>query len=215
LNNKLLITVGVALFLAVCAYAGYMIFAPIPVDSTLDEIPTSMDPIQIMDYTTKLPSITKNDVTFDMNVKAKYKLYGIVETTKSYNTDTVSRIAPYDYGVAWGEVPEWSKYMNFSQYGRFCNYTYKLDSPVDPKYVVSHMSNNHMIPSNPNIKRSLPLARKGDKVQIEGYLVWVTGNNPARGTFHWNSSLRRDDYGNGACEIIYVTKLQINKKVYE
>ncbi len=215
MENRYILVAGIILFIGVCAYASYMMLAPIADDSSLDLIQTNFDPIQIMDYSTKLPSITKTGVTFDLSAKAKYELSGVVESTKEYSIDTVSRIAPYDYAICWGDVPEMAKYMHFSQYGRFCNYTYDLDSPVNPKYVVSHMSNNHMIPSNSNIKRALPLAKKGDKVLVGGYLVWVTGNHPARGSFHWNSSLRRDDWGNGACEIIYVTKLQINDKVYE
>lgn len=215
MNNKILISLGIILFLGVCAYAAYMMFAPLPTPGAIEDIPTNLDPVQILDYHTKLPSIKSGGVTFDMNVKAKYKISGVIESTKSYHKDGASRISPFDYAISWGDVPEMAQYMKFSQYGRFCNYTYDLNSPVDPKYVVNHMSNNHMIPANANIRRSLPTARKGNKVIVEGYLVSVTGSASGKGTFHWNTSLKREDYGDGACEIIYVTRLQINNRVYE
>jgi len=39
---------------------------------------------------------------------------------------------------------------------------------------------------------------------MRGYLVNVTGPNG----FNWNTSLRRDDTGNGACELFYVQALE-------
>ncbi|HPT73156.1 MAG TPA: hypothetical protein PLE74_12850 [Candidatus Cloacimonadota bacterium] len=209
------IVIGIIIFLGVCAYATYMMFAPIPEKVSNGDIPTDLDPIQIMDYSTKLQSITNGGITFDLNAKARYHIAGVVECTKDYHKDTVSLISPMDYAICWGDVPVMAKYMKFSQYGRFANYTYDLNSPVDPKYVVSHMSNNHLIPANSNIRRSLGYAKKGNKVIVDGFLVNVTGSKPGRGTFHWNTSLKREDYGDGACEIIYVTKLRINDKVYE
>jgi hypothetical protein len=215
LENRIFLIICIALFIGVCAYATYMMIAPISEKSSTDDIQTNLDPLQIMDYSTKLPSVSSGGVTFDLNAKAKYQLAGVVESTREYFKDRVSKVSPIDFAICWGDVPEMAKYMKFSQFGRFCNYTYDLDSPVNPKYVVSHMSNNHIIPANPNIRRSLSLVKKGNKVIVEGYLVNVTGSAPGKGTFHWNSSLRRDDYGDGACEIIYVTKLQINNKVFE
>jgi hypothetical protein len=44
--------------------------------------------------------------------------------------------------------------------------------------------------------------RVGQIVTLDGYLVNATG--PEGRT--WNSSLTRDDTGNGACELIYVEK---------
>jgi hypothetical protein len=43
-----------------------------------------------------------------------------------------------------------------------------------------------------------------DLVELEGYLVYVKGDN-----FTWNSSLTRNDTGDGACEVLYVEKISV------
>jgi hypothetical protein len=49
--------------------------------------------------------------------------------------------------------------------------------------------------------------RRGEFVAMRGYLVNVTGPNG----FSWNTSLRRDDTGNGACELFYVEAIETNR----
>ena len=48
------------------------------------------------------------------------------------------------------------------------------------------------------------LLRRGEFVAMRGYLVNVGGPDG----FYWNTSLRRDDTGNGACEVFYVESVE-------
>ena len=72
-----------------------------------------------------------------------------------------------------------------------------------PKYI----SNNHIIPSNKKIAKALKYIKKGDFIELEGYLVdanidfWQI-------THYWESSTTRNDTGDGACEVIYVTSIK-------
>ena len=68
-----------------------------------------------------------------------------------------------------------------------------------------HSANNHLIPADGEIKKEISKIRKGDIVEITGYLVSLKATNPEGETYDWNSSLTRTDTGNGACELIYVT----------
>ncbi len=57
-----------------------------------------------------------------------------------------------------------------------------------------------MIPSNAATAAALARLRRGDRVRIDGWLVEAQ----APDGWHWRSSLRRDDTGQGACELVYV-----------
>ena len=57
--------------------------------------------------------------------------------------------------------------------------------------------------ARPGIYCALPV-RRGEFVAMRGYLVTVGGPDG----FYWNTSLRRDDTGNGACEVFYVESVE-------
>ena len=159
--------------------------------------------------------MTIPNVKFFFTPQAKYKLSGLLVSTHRYVKGFWSKLSPWDYAVCWGNVPEMFPYVKFHQVSRFCLFRSNGNVPIDVSYILRHMSNNHMIPSNKNIRRALKHGRKGQKVEIEGYLVYVAANVKKHGSLNWNSSITRDDDGNGACEIIYVTKLRLDDKVYE
>lgn len=127
----------------------------------------------------------------------------------------MSWLSPYDYAIIWGKAPEYLPYLKFDQIVRFCLFEYKNGAPIDIEYLSAHMSNNHLIPSTLNLRRAFSTAKKKDLVSIDGFLVYVSSTDKQNRSSTWNSSLSRDDKGNGACEIIYVTRLRINDKVYE
>ena len=126
----------------------------------------------------------------------------------------MSWLSPYDYAIIWGNAPSYLPYLKFDQIVRFCLFKLKSDSPVDATYLNSHMGNNHLIPATVNIRKALSKARKKDLVVIEGYLVSVLAKDRKNRIYTWKSSLSRDDKGNGACEIIYVTSLRIDERIY-
>jgi hypothetical protein len=61
----------------------------------------------------------------------------------------------------------------------------------------------HLIHSDKSILREIQSIGKGDHIKLDGYLVRVNFPNGP-----WTSSLTRNDTGNGACEILYVTAVQ-------
>jgi hypothetical protein len=215
MSNKFLIPLAVlaAIVMAVLIYntVNYAVYSP--GDATL--IGTSADPVQMEDTTTTLPPLQIRGSRFYLDVKAQYKLSGILVGRHLYPRGLMKDLSPYDYAVAWGQVIEWLPHIRFSQANRYCFFKYKIPSPVNKAYLETHMSNNHMIPSTPNLRHALRTAKKHVPVQIEGYLVNVQAQLRRGRTGTWNSSLKREDTGNGACEIIYVTRLQIGDRIYE
>ena len=64
----------------------------------------------------------------------------------------------------------------------------------------------HMVPSTCALESRLKSLRPGQRVAIHGWLIDIRGP----GGFAWNTSLTRDDTGNGACEIVYVESLSVD-----
>lgn len=180
-----------------------------------DPINLSRDPIQDSSVREALPVLHFGKRMVVMNAKAKYTIDGQLVSKKRYLHGFMNELAPYDFALTWGDMPKHLNQIKFSQSSRFCLYKMKKNAKVDPKYVQNHMSNNHLIPASNNIKKAMRKARKGDLIRIEGHLVHVETSKAGRMISSWNSSVTREDTGDGACEIIYVTRLRIGDMVYE
>jgi len=91
--------------------------------------------------------------------------------------------------------------LKISQSGRWLEYTYHNEAPLDPRQIDTHSSNNHCIPANPAIKRQLLAVKRHELVTLDGYLIEATTPEGYR----WHSSLSREDTGGHACEVMWVT----------
>ena len=72
--------------------------------------------------------------------------------------------------------------------------------------MITHAAQMHMVPSSDALAAKLKALRPGQRVTINGWLVDIRGP----GGFAWNTSLTRDDTGNGACEIVFVEALAVD-----
>jgi hypothetical protein len=181
-----------------------------------DSIDTSGDPIQIS-YKSEDPIVKEiKNGQFTITPVAEYKLSGMVVSKETYFDDWKAKVSSIDIAIVWGKLaePEYEKYVSFSQRNRWYFYEYKHESPLDNVYILSHSSNNHIIPATKNISLALKAIAKKEKVILEGFLVNLKGTYKG-GTVYWNTSLTRKDTGNGSCELFYVTKARINTDVYE
>lgn len=153
----------------------------------------------------------------DITFKAGYEIDALVVHTKRYDSKVSGALAPVDLALAWGKTAEYNDRIDFhwSQSGRYCSWHVDdIDElmPVgDVENVERSASNNHIIPADDRIKRTVLKIRRGDRVKLEGYLVDVKAADDKGNTFTWNSSTTRTDTGDGACELIYVTKAEIVK----
>ena len=142
---------------------------------------------------------------------ATYDITGVVLGMEYYYFGGgANRMSPEDLVLAWGPAAT-SKYsddisVKIGGSDRFLNYSIKGDYYRDYKDTAgNYISNNHIIPINGRIKNILKKVRKGDVVQIVGYLVECKGDN-----WHWGpSSMSRTDSGAHACEIILAESICI------
>lgn len=142
---------------------------------------------------------------------ATYDITGVVIGMEYfYFGGGANTISPEDLVLAWGPASN-RKYMNdisvkIGANDRFASYSIIGDFHNDYKEkATNYISNNHIIPMNNRLKSVLKKIRKGDVVQILGYLVDCKGNNWTWGP----SSMTRTDKGNGACEIILAESIYI------
>lgn len=180
------------------------------------EIDVSQEPSQDK-YTAGDRIIKKNkDTEFIITPVAEYKIAALVVSKKSYHDGWHAEIAPVDLALAWGKMAEsgYDKYISYSQSDRWYVYEYEEESPFDDYYVITHSSNNHIIPADENIYKAIRSLKKKERVLLEGFLVNVKGRYKGE-DFWWNSSSTRKDSGDGSCEVFYVKKVRIGTKVYE
>jgi len=152
--------------------------------------------------------------TYGMAALAEYDISGYLVSKRRYRKGFMHDLSPWDYALAWGQVPSQMEYLKFDQIVRFCLFSYQPGAPVDPSYIYEHMANMHLIPATENIRKALRKGRKGSSINLKGYLVNVYRNSNMTGGSVWQSSMSRSDTGNGACEVMYVNSLQIDDRVY-
>ena len=162
--------------------------------------------------------------------QAKYTLSGIVVAKnrnfwlRGFMQNYFDEVVPIDFGMAWGEIADIDtlkkfKFKSSKTLGEARQLRYKWwlkDVPQNEGYVHSHSSHNHIIPATDNVASALLKVKKWDSIKLDGYLVDIIQPNGM--TSH--TSLSRSDTnptsrGNGACEVFYVTGIQIGNKYYK
>lgn len=123
--------------------------------------------------------------------------------------------SPADVAVAWGLLadPEIGT-LECTMGDRQLSYAWtSRNASIDAYYVMTHVSNNHIIPRYPSVYDTVLGLSEGDSVVMQGYLVEVEGSRHEGTTVytsHWGpSSLVRDDEGPGACEIFLVHSIEV------
>ena len=181
-----------------------------------DEIDTSRDPIQASHKSDEPFTKEIKNGHFTITPVAEYRISGMVVGKETYSSGWGGEISPVDLAIVWGKLaePGSNRYVTYTQSNRWYFYQYKPGSPFDNSYIISHSSNNHIIPANENIRKAIKTIIKKDKVVLEGFLVNIKGTYKGQ-PVTWNTSLSRTDTGYAACELFYISKVRIGTKVYE
>ena len=167
-------------------------------------------------YTADTIVIQGEDGQIFLTPMAEYSVSAKVVSRTNYSSDWQAEFEPTDLALAWGDLaePEYQEGISYTQSGRWYYYHYDAGYKASPTYIIEHSSNHHIIPANDTIKTAVRKVKEGQKVKIDGYLVNVK-YVMSKGEYTQNSSLTRSDSGDGACEVVYVEKLQVEDKVYQ
>ena len=138
--------------------------------------------------------------------------------------------ALYDLGSAWGKMADKKLYKKYVKVysakteltgARRLHWQWRHDTPVPSGYISSHLSHTHIIPANRNIMAAMLKNKMYQDFRLESELVDMNYYDKNIGrVMHYKTSLSRRDTdassrGSGACETMYVTKVQIGNKVYK
>lgn len=164
--------------------------------------PAAREPVQT---STGLPATFQSG---DLSVTplANYSLTAVVLSRSRYRYDAGAKIAPVDLALGWGpmSIAGVINELRISQSGRWYEYSWRNDPPLDPAQIARNSANTHCIPANDDVRRQLLAVKRHELVTLTGYLVEVKRSDGYR----WRSSLSRDDTGGGACEIVWITALE-------
>lgn len=198
--------------------------------TTTEKILTKNDPIQINLDGKKYVKVYGEKEVYALNLMAQYSISGLVVTknTNFWFRDIMRSkfddICLMDLGIVWGEPAQdkdllykhW-KFKSYKTLGQSRRLEWREKPPYGSDNISSNISHTHMIPANANVMSALLKIRKNDTVKIDGYLVDIY---TAKSELIARTSMSRDDRdatsrGSGACEDMYVKKVQIGNKIYE
>jgi hypothetical protein len=158
---------------------------------------TALDPVQAICEPRPLGEFKG----YSLTAVASYELRARVLHTKRYWVDG-NDLVPYDVALGWGRMSDQAvlDQLSISQSNRFYFYHWSDEPPIPQGEIITHSSNNHVIAANPAVAHVVSSLRAGQIVYMKGWLVNATRADG----FRWLTSTRRDDTGNGACEVFYV-----------
>jgi hypothetical protein len=139
---------------------------------------------------------------FKLTGVAHYIVRGRVLGRKRYHRGLQSELVPVDVALGWGRMSDQSilDQLDLTMGNRFFFYGWSGAAPIPADEIMRSAANHHVISSSNAVASTIGSLRIGSIAELEGWLVDAEG---PRG-FRWPTSRRRDDTGNGACELFFV-----------
>jgi hypothetical protein len=188
---------------------------------TQESIDLDYDPVQTDIPESQATPIKRNDwfYTWTILPRAQYQISARVLVNQEYSSnifDMRSRLCPLDIGLGWKELgdPDVDEQITWwNQSDRTLHFSWEIAPPYSYEYINAHISNNHVIPATGNLEAALKTLKRNDIVRMEGLLV--DARTKVLGMeYRVNTSMQREDTGQGACETLYVMRLVVNGKEY-
>lgn len=138
---------------------------------------------------------------------AGFSLQARVLSREDYHLGTEARFSPTDLALGWGPMSAegLAERLHVSQGGRWYRYRWGAEGPpLAPDLIARHSANMHLVPADATVARRIASIDEGETVRLQGWLVRI--DDPSG--WHWQSSLSRDDTGEGACELVLVCAIE-------
>ncbi len=146
---------------------------------------------------------------YQLTPLAEFALEARVLGTESYRFDRLAGLVPVDVGLGWGPMSDSAvlKRIEISQSGRYMHWRV-AQFPIPERQIIESAANMHLIPATALIGDRIAALRRGQLIHLRGRLVDALAPNGLR----IRSSLRRDDTGAGACEVVWVEDLEVLRR---
>ena len=144
-----------------------------------------------------------------LRTRAHYHITARVLGVERYHIDTLAKLVPEDLALGWGPMSDSRTLRTFdtSQSNRFFYWRPKGRMTLPRETVIAHSANTHVIPADSLVARRLSHLRRGEVVTLSGDLVDGVRDDGAS----IKTSLVRTDTGPGACEIMLVREVEIER----
>jgi len=180
------------------------------------EIESLISNAPVQKETTRQPfSIDHRGTRYEITPLADYEFWGMVVSHNNINAFSdiyhdENSVDIKDICVIWGNNTEGEIYkeVDFHNEPWSCRWEYDSERAYS-KFDISQISNNHLVASDSDILQKISEVNVGDQVYLSGMLVKYSPENE-----DWErvSSLTREDTWMGACEVVFVEKINTIKK---
>lgn len=112
-----------------------------------------------------------------------------------------------DLAIGWEPMTrrEIIDQLDIRQGGRWYSWRPRPSATIETKQIIEHSSNMRMVPANNEVERTISKIKQDQRIRIDGWLVEAKDPDWWKG----RSSLRRTDTCDGACELVYVGRVEI------
>jgi hypothetical protein len=144
---------------------------------------------------------------YSLTPRADFSLRARVLSRENYHWGVEAELSPLDLALGWGVMSDQAVLdrIRITQGGRWYFTRYDRPGPISDAAIIRNSSNMHIVPADAWVAGKLNDVVRGDLLLMSGLLVDV--DHPSG--FQWRTSLRRDDTGNGSCEVFYVDYIEI------
>ena len=157
------------------------------------------------------------DYQYTLEPSYRYDLQGVVVSL--YDSDSWFDLTHQDdpgnirdLCVVWGKNVSSGTYRDVKYTSGEFTCSFRWSPTLDPPFDVYGASNNHVLPATDAVAQKIKSVIRGDQIRLQGYLTnYAVQDAQGKRLYTRNTSTRRDDSGNGACEIVYVTDIEILK----
>lgn len=141
--------------------------------------------------------------------RASYDITARILSRADYRFDAMADLVPEDLALGWGPMSDNRVLRDFdiSQSVRFYTWEPRGPLPIPRESVISHSANTHLIPADERIRTEIGRLRQGDVVRLTGSLVDAKRDDGA----FIHTSLTRLDTGPGACEVLLVESVELQR----
>ena len=137
---------------------------------------------------------------------AEFDVTGRVLLLEKFSSGREADLSPEDLSLGWGEMSNgaYLSQIKLAHIDRYYQWEIRGEVPTK-ETIVPNSANMHFIPATDGVASILKAVRVQDLVRAQGYLVSVN----APDGWNWSSSVSRSDTGTGACELLWVDKLEV------
>lgn len=140
---------------------------------------------------------------------ARFTVRARLLSAETYRWGRESELSPIDFALGWNDMSNDAvlAQLKISQGNRFYFYRWENEPPIPADAIVRSSANMHLIPASADVHKRLERVPPGATVTLHGWLVDVSAPDGSQ----WRSSRTRTDTGAGACELVYVEDVQVER----